>query len=88
MNRINENQIDDKLFNLYTLTEMTYQEHFKNNINEIDELYPFGWYENKNYKEKIEIITEAIRTNTLIANTESYQRIIEGVERKIKELVI
>lgn len=80
--------MEDKLFELYTLAELSYQNHFKNIIKNQEELYPVGWYENKNYKEKIEIITEAIKTNNLIVNTKSYQNTIEGVEPKTKGLVI
>lgn len=84
MKNINE----DKLFELYTLLELSYQNHFKNIVNDVDDLYPVGWYEKKNYKEKIEIIYEAIETNTLIVNTKKYQNIIERVENKTKELII
>ena len=57
-------------------------------VNELDELYPIGWYEINNYKIKIEIISEAIKTNVLIENTKAYQKVVEGVETKTKELVI
>lgn len=77
------NQNEDKLFELYTLAELSYQNHFKNTDNNIDNLYPKDWYSRKNYKEKIEILSEAIKTNTLIINTPSYQSIIEGVERRL-----
>ena len=43
--------MENKLFELYTLAELSYQKHFKNIYNKED-LYPIGWYENKNYKEK------------------------------------
>ena len=33
-----------------------------------------------NYQKKIEIICEAIKTNTLIVNTKSYLDITEGVK--------
>ena len=68
----------DKLFELYTLAELKYKKHF-NNLND-NELFPSNWYGNKNYQKKIEIICEAIKTNTLIVNTKSYQDIIEGVK--------
>lgn len=80
--------INDKLFDLYTLAELTYQKQFKDMVNELDELYPIGWYEINNYKIKIEIISEAIKTNMLIENTKAYQKVVEGVETKTKELVI
>lgn len=70
--------MNDKLFELYTLAELKYQKHFSN-VND-NELFPDGWYGNKNYQKKIEIICEAIKTNTLIVNTKSYQDITEGVK--------
>lgn len=76
------NQNEDNLFDLYTLAELSYQNHFKNITDNVDNLYPMDWYLRKNYKEKIEIIAEAIKTNTLIVNTTSYQNIIEGIDRK------
>ena len=85
---MNKEQVNDKLFDLYTLAELSYQNCFKNMVSKIDELYPVGWYEIKNYKLKIEIITEAIKTNMLIENTKIYQKVVEGVETKTKELVI
>lgn len=88
MDNINKDKNDDKLFDLYTLAELLYQSHFKNDVNAIDELYPTSWYENRNYKLKIEIMYEAIKTNTLIENTDIYQRMIEDIEYKTKGLVI
>lgn len=69
--------MNDKLFELYTLAELKYKRHF-NNLND-NELFPSGWYGNKNYQKKIEIICEAIETNTLIVNTKSYLDIIEKI---------
>jgi len=77
---------DNKIFELYTLAELSYQSHFKNTVNDLDDLFPVGWYEKTNYELKIEIITEAIKTNTLIVNTKSYQKMVEGVEPKVKNL--
>lgn len=73
---------ENKLFELYTMAELSYKKHF-NTTNEED-LFPIGWYENKDYKSKIAIITEVIKTNTLIVNTPSYLNIIEGTA-KVKE---
>jgi hypothetical protein len=84
MDSINKDKMDNKLFNLYTLAELSYQKHFKDMISNLDELYPVGWYENTNYKIKIEILLEAIKTNMLIVNIKNYQNIVEGVEPKIK----
>lgn len=82
----NINKKEDKIFNLYTLAELSYQSHFKDVVNDLDELYPTGWYENTNYEVKIKIISEAIKINKLIVNTESYQNTVEGVEPKTKGL--
>lgn len=70
--------MDNKLFKLYVLAELKYKKHF-DNVND-NELFPSGWYGNKNYQKKIEIICEAIKTNTLIVNTKSYLDITEGVK--------
>ena len=72
------NDMNDKLFELYTLAELKYKRHFDNVNDNI--LFPSGWYSNKNYQKKIEIICEAIKTNTLIVNTKSYLDITEGVK--------
>lgn len=85
MNNMSRSKKEDKLFELYTLAELSYQNHFKDTTDDVEDLYPASWYEKKNYKEKIAIISEAIKTNTLIVNTPSYQNIIEGVERKLKK---
>ena len=71
------NDMNDKLFELYTLAELKYKRHFDNVNDNI--LFPSGWY-GKNYQKKIEIICEAIKTNTLIVNTKSYLDITEGVK--------
>mgnify|MGYP003475571659 FL=1 len=72
------NDMNDKLLELYTLAELKYKRHFDNVNDNI--LFPSGWYGNKNYQKKIEIICEAIKTNTLIVNTKSYLDITEGVK--------
>lgn len=82
---MNDNLNNDKIFNLYTLSELYYQKHFQNQVNNIELLYPRGWYENKNYKKKIEIISEAIKTNTLIINTQGYKELLECVKKYVKE---
>ncbi len=73
---------EDKLFELYTVAELSYKKKF--NTTKEEDLFPIEWYENKDYKSKIAIITEAIKTNTLIVNTPSYSNIIEGVV-KVRE---
>lgn len=72
------NNKGDTLFDLYTLAELTYKKHFSCLTDH--ELFPSKWYGYTNYKKKIEIICEAIKTNTLIVNTKSYFNIIEGVK--------
>ena len=64
------------------MAELSYKKYF--NTTKEEDLFPIGWYENKDYKSKIAIITEAIKTNTLIVNTPSYLNIIEGVV-KVRE---
>lgn len=83
MNNIKENN-DDKLIKLYTLAEMTYESYFKSMAFYKDELYPNDWNVIKNYKEKIEIIAEAIKTNNLIVNTSKYQNLIDFLKDKNK----
>lgn len=82
MNNIN---MEDKLFELYTLAELSYKNHFKDFVKDY-ELFPIEWYKNKNYKIKIKIIYDAIKSNTLIVNTPSYLDIIEGEKKLTKEI--
>jgi len=67
--------MDTKIFELYTLAELSYQKHFKD-IYAKENLYPIDWYENKDYKEKINIIGEAIKENQLIKDTTSYKKLV------------
>lgn len=71
---------DNKILELYTLAEIAYEKKFQNSVDNAEKLYPEGWYANKNYKQKIEIITQAIKNNILIENTTEYQNFIEGVK--------
>ena len=76
----NINELDEnKLFELYTLAELAYQKYIREIIDNKQELFPEGCYKNKNYKLKIEILTEAIKNNVLIENTTKYVEIIEEV---------
>ena len=45
------NDMNDKLFELYTLAELKYKRHFDNVNDNI--LFPSGWYGNKNYQKKL-----------------------------------
>ena len=75
---------NNELLKLYTLAEIAYQKQFENNIDNKEYLFPVNWYENKNYKLKIEVITEAIKENKLIENTKKYQEeMVEGVKREL-----
>ncbi len=73
---------EEKLFQLYTLAEMAYQKHFENKVKNVEELYPFGWYSDKNYKEKIAIIAESLKTETLIVDTPSYKNMIINSKKR------
>ena len=66
------NNID---YNLYVLAELSYKnEHL--DLKE-DMLYPDGWYYLSNYKEKNEIIVEAIKEKKLIKDTDRYKKLFE-----------
>lgn len=86
MNYIDINSIqnveNNKMFELYTLVEIKYENYFKTTVDNIDELYPEGWYGIKDYQTKIEILAEAIKENVLILNTKKYQELIEGIKNK------
>ena len=73
-------QLENKLFELYTLAELAYNKHFEKIVEDKENLYPLGWYERNNYKLKIEIITEAIKNNILIEDTQKYQELIKCVK--------
>lgn len=77
-----------KLFELYTLAEITYQNHFESLVKDIELLYPEGWYQEGKYKDKIEIIGEAIRQNQLIEKTEKYSEYIKIKNPKVLEVSI
>lgn len=73
---------EERLFQLYTLVEMAYQKQFQNKVKNIEELYPVNWYSYKNYKEKITIIAEALKTETLIVDTTSYKNMIINSKKR------
>jgi len=64
--------------------ELKYMNQNGSYINKFDNIYtiiyPIGWFSNKNYYKKIEILKEAIDNGILIINTKSYQDLIEGIE--------
>ena len=62
----------EKLFELYTLAEIAYNNHFKDLVEYTELLYPSDWYAKNNYKEKIQIIGEAIKQNQLIMDIPKY----------------
>lgn len=74
---------NNELMNLYTLAELAYKKHFEKNMDNKEYIFPENWYENKNYKFKIELISEAIKNNTLIENIPKYQDMVEGVKKEL-----
>ena len=58
MNNMELNDKDDKLFELYTLAELAYQNHFRNIVKDED-LFPPKWYEKNNYREQTKKRKEA-----------------------------
>lgn len=81
VNYMNTND-EEKLFQLYTLAEMAYQKHFENKVKNIEALYPANWYSDKNYKEKIAIIAESLKTEVLIVDTPSYKNMIINSKKR------
>lgn len=81
------NRNDENLLKLYNLAEIAYEKKLKEKGFVNENLYPNNWNEIKNYKEKIEIIGEAIKSNNLIINTSKYQTLIMNIKSKkyIKE---
>lgn len=71
---------------LYNILDVKYLKMFNRKItydsNANSDLYPNGWYLNKDYKVKIKILIEAIENKKLIVDTDLYQNIIEGVRKK------
>ena len=84
MNYTNEK---DKLFKLYTIAELAYIKNISRIVNnDIENIFPKHWYEITDYKQKIGIISEAIKNNIFIKNTTSYQNFIKtNQKRYIKE---
>ena len=70
----------EKLFKLYTLAELTYQNHFKDLGGDNELFFQKEWYKKGNYKQKIEIIGEAIKQNELIQNTKKYKEYIKIIK--------
>ena len=63
-------------YNIYVLAELAYKdEHL--DIKE-DELYPGKWYEYTDYREKTEIIADAIKRKKLIKDTDMYRAYVES----------
>ena len=72
--------MDDKLFKLYTLAVMNYEKKFKNDMNTLEDLYPMKWDNNISYKKRIKIISESLKENKLIKDTDSYQEYLIDVK--------
>ena len=68
--------MEDKLEELYLLLEDSYIKKMKErnplNFNKND-IFPVDWYKYKNYKEKIEILTESLDKNILIKDTSKFK---------------
>lgn len=65
---------------LCTMLEVTYEKRFKEKIKENSrELYPVEWFGNTNYRFKINVISEALKKNCLVKDTELFKSSIEGV---------
>ena len=45
------------------------------------DLYPFSWFSDTDYRKKTEILAEAIELGLLIIDTPKYQETIEGVRK-------
>lgn len=75
---------NDKLFELYVLAELSYKRHFEKVVTE-DNLFPKDWYKGKDYKKKIDILTEAIKTNKLIIDIPLYYDMISCVKKKLEK---
>ena len=79
-------KMDNKIFELYTLAELSYKNHFKFLCVGQTALFPIDWHQKFDYELKIEIIYEAIITNTLIVNTTKYQEFVNESNNKIYSL--
>lgn len=49
-------------------------------FDDADSLYPSEWNSIPTYREKIQILGEAIEKGTTIAETESYSKYVEGIK--------
>ena len=56
-------------FKLYVIAEMNYINKFKNYYQEV---FPNDWFTIKDYKLKIKILSECIKNNILIKDSELY----------------
>ena len=62
---------DEFDYKLYVLTEIYYMRKHPNLSDE--ELFPKDWYDTKDYKQKIEIMDEAMENKCLIKDTPKYR---------------
>lgn len=70
----------EKIFEIYTLAELSYEKHFEGMIQDKKLLYPEKWYKIKDYKNKTEVITEAIDKGVLIKYTDKYKGLVECIK--------
>ena len=66
-------------FKLYVVAEMTYANKYKNYY---DEIFPDNWFMIKDYKTKIKILSECIKNNTLIKDSELYLNMYDKESHK------
>lgn len=73
-----EDITEDRL--LCTMLEVTYDKKFKELVKENNrELYPVEWFGNTNYRFKINVISEALKKNCLIKDTELFKESLRDV---------
>ena len=68
----------DDIYKLYIMSELCYIKNHPE-MNE-DDLFPFDWYSIRNYRAKVEVLSEAIKEKILIKDTKKYSEIKEGVK--------
>lgn len=67
---------EDLELELYILAETSYIKKMKEKDSSFNDknVFPNDWYKYTNYKDKIEILNEALEKNILIKDTELYKK--------------
>lgn len=67
---------EDLELELYILAETSYIKKMKEKDISFNDknIFPNDWYKHTNYKDKIEILNEALENNILIKDTELYKK--------------